>query len=199
LAKSKVTPKGIASFAHLATPDTKGQYADNKFKVTLKLKKGEKVNESFVKELRAEATAAAKQQMADWNKKKLEHFDPVKDGDDKDEAEKKGTAGFWLITFKGKYKPKTVDAKRRPLPQGVLVLGGDEIKVAYGTKPFAKAVQNKGGISLYLNAVQLLQKNNDGNGAANAFDEEEGYEAGDTTGDEQQSGADDDKGNGGDF
>jgi hypothetical protein len=199
LAKSEVTPKGIASFAHIDTPDTKGQYADNKFKVTLKLKKGEKVNEAFVKDLRAKAVAAAKQQMADWNKKKLEHFDPVKDGDEKDEAEKKGTAGFWLVTFKGKYKPKTVDSKRKTLPTNVRILGGDVIKVAYGTKPFEKAVQSKGGISLYLNAVQLLEKNNDGNGAANAFDEEEGYETGDNTGSDEQSTDNTDKDNGGDF
>jgi hypothetical protein len=168
----QVTPKGIAALANIDTPHTKGKYADNKYKVTLKLEKGVEANDNFVEHLRSLAKEAGEKQKAAWGKKKLEVFDPIKDGDDSDYE---GDAGFWLVKFKSKNKPDRRDAARKPLPKSVKIFGGDVIKVAFGTRPFNEPVQGKGGISLYLNAVQLLEKNAAYGG--DAFDEEEGYRA----------------------
>jgi hypothetical protein len=177
--KANVTPKGVAALANIDKPHTKGKYADGKYKVTLKLEKGVDENDAFVAGLREMAKAAAEKQKAAWGKKKLEHFDPVKDGDDSDyEADE----GFWLVKFKSKDKPDCRDAKKRPLPKTVKIYGGDVIKVAFGTKAFNEPVQGKGGISLFLNAVQLIEKNAAYGG--DAFDEEDGYVADDEVEDE---------------
>jgi LPS O-antigen subunit length determinant protein (WzzB/FepE family) len=88
--KSLVSPRAIAAYAHIRKPDTQGQYADNKHKITLKLAKGDEAVEKFVKDLRAACEVARKAQQEAWKKKKLEAFDPVKDGDEKDDAEEKG-------------------------------------------------------------------------------------------------------------
>jgi hypothetical protein len=178
-----VSPLAIAAFAHVRKPDTEGQYADNKYKITLKLKKGDPAVEKFVKDLRSWAEEARKKQMEAWGKKKLEAFDPVKDGDEKDDAEEKGWAGFWLVTAKSKNKPNVRDAKKNIVPDSIKVFSGDGVKVAIGTAPFEKPVQNKGGISIYMNGVQLLAKNSSGYNDADAFEEEDGYET-DTTGTE---------------
>lgn len=177
------SPAGIAAFAHLAEPDTRGAYADNKFKVTLKLQKGDEECDAFVASLTAAAKAAASQlstaQVATTMKKRVLQFhDPVKDGDEREGAEEKGTAGFWMVTFKSKFQPAMVDAKKGALPDTVKIFSGDIIKVAFEVLPFDKLVQNKGGVSLRLKAVQLLDKRNSGAGAANIFDEEDGYESG---------------------
>lgn len=179
---SAVSPLGIAAFAHVRQPDTDGQYADNKYKITLKLTKGDAAAEKFVKDLRAWAEEARKKQMEAWGKKKLEAFDPVKDGDEKDDAEEKGWAGFWLVTAKSKNKPNVYDSKKKVIPDSVKVFSGDGVKVFIGTAPFEQPVQQKGGISIYLNGVQLLAKNSTGFNAADAFEEEDGYET-DATGD----------------
>ena len=173
---SAVSPLGVAAFAHVRQPDTDGQYADNKYKITLKLTKGEPAAEKFVKDLRSWCEEARKKQMEAWGKKKLEAFDPVKDGDEKDDAEAKGWAGYWLVTAKSKNKPNVYDSKKTIVPDAVKVFSGDGVKVFIGTAPFEQPVQAKGGISIYLNGVQLLSKNSNGFNAADAFEEEEdGY------------------------
>lgn len=176
--KQLVTPKAVAAYAHIAKPDTEGQYADNKYKVTLKLKKGDKEVEAFVKSLNDFAAAATDKQKAAWNKKKLEAFDVVKDGDDKDDAEEKGWAGYWLITAKTKKAPLVVDAKKNKT--SVPVFSGDVIRAKIAVCPFEKPVQGKAGLSVYLNAVQIIEKNSGGPaGTADGFEEEDGFEGGD--------------------
>lgn len=196
MAKKLVTPSGIAAYAHIAHPDTKGQYADNKYKVTLKLKKGDKAVEEFVGKIHEALKEAQSEQTEAWKKKKLEVFDPVKDGDDKEDADKKGMAGFWLVTFKSKHQPKVVDSKRKPVGKSVTVFGGDVIKVAFGMSPFEKPVQGKGGLTLYLNAIQLLDKR--AGDATSMFDEEDGYTE-DTVGEGAGEDGEGSEGSGGDF
>jgi hypothetical protein len=98
---------------------------------------------------------------------------PVKDGDKPRGKKKEIKEEFkdcLTIDFKSKYKPQMVDAKKKDLPEGIWAASGDLIRISY------RPVLYEGGVSLQMNAVQVLEKRARG-GGADLFDEEEGYEA----------------------
>lgn len=150
-----VTPKGVASFSYCQKPDTEGQYADNKYKITIGLDKGDPVVEALVKKLEAQHIEAR-------GKKKTES--PVKDGDEvyadiEDEDKKERQAwkqGKYILTFKSQFAPQVLNRAGEELEEGIVIMGGDIIKVAFAARPY-EAGKNA-GISLSLRAVKLIQK-----------------------------------------
>jgi len=156
-----VTPKVYAGFPKfLYVKDTEGKYASNKYKLEIRMPKGDAEVEAFVKMiLRAHEDAGGNS------------YAPVKDGDayagDNDKR-RDYTRGHYTMTFKTDRQPKVVDSQKQAV-EGKID-GGDIIKVAYGAKPYDAF---GGGLALYLNAVQLLEKR--GGGGVDEFGTEDGF------------------------
>jgi hypothetical protein len=177
-----VLPAGVAAYAWLTKADEGQQYSDGKFKVTVVFD-----SDTDLSAVEAACLAAAK---AKWpSVKPADVTLPFQDGDNKEKEEFHGKT---LVTLKSKFKPAQVDAKKNPLPANVFAASGDLIKTAATLYCYEKAEKVKDakgkianvtihGVSLQLNAVQLLDKRNMGANSADAFDEEDGYEAETTT------------------
>ena len=176
----KVTPKAIAAYAWVDNPDTGNQYSDDKFKVTLVFEP------DTIDELRAAA-----QEVAEKGHPGVSPDDitmPFKDGNDKADKNEE-FAGKILITAKSKFKPQTMDAKRKALPKSVKIFSGDIVKALIVFLPYesTEKVRNEKtkkletvksyGVTAQLKALQLIEKRNGGGDASSAFDDEEGFEA----------------------
>lgn len=178
-----VTPAGVASYSYLTKPDTEGQYADGKYKVTVIFD-----GDTDLSALEAKCREVAEKSWPDVDLDDVKM--PFIDGDTTGKEE---LAGKIKTTIKSKFAPQLVDAKRNPLPKKVKIFSGDLIKVAVTILPYESTetvVENvKGkkvkktvkvyGITLQLGAVQLIEKRNTGSGGAGAsmFEDEDGYEA----------------------
>ena len=158
-AETIISPQGVAAYAWVHKPDTKFD-DEGKFKVDLVLDK---------KEIDDKAKAFLK--MLSSKDKKL-----VKDGDKHKSGEngENPFAGKWHVTFKSSYAPDLRDAAKQKLPADVKVYSGDVIRVAFS---MAEYEGFGGGYTLYLNAIQLIEKRNFGNAAGDAFDAVEGFPA----------------------
>ncbi len=155
---------GIAAYSYLAKPDTEGKYADGKFKVTLVVDQDAPWIEGF----KAKCIEAAKKE---WPKVKEASIKlPFKDGD---ETGKEEFEGKFLITAKSKKRPTMIDAKRKALPKDV-IKSGDEVKISVTLNPCTPSGTKT--VALWLNAVQLITKNNSGYNAADDFEDEDGFE-----------------------
>lgn len=178
-----VSPAGIASYSYLDKPDTKGKFADDKFKVTVLYPKkdAETVHpalkqdeiDAFIERIRKLHKEAGGRSGGDK--------DPIKDGDDKDNED---YHGYWLLRYKTAYQPARVDTKRKNLPESVKIYSGDVIKVSFDKHTYDD------GLSLSrLRAVQLIDKRNTGNGGAGvaAFGDEDGFTVDDDGAGEESS------------
>lgn len=89
--------------------------------------------------------------------------------------------GDYIFKFKTKNKPAVFDASGKPM-KDVNVFGGSKIKVSGTASPYS-AAGNK-GITLYLNAVQVIDlvTGDTGSSSSFGFNAEEGYthQAGET-------------------
>lgn len=140
-----VTPAGTAKWAWLEKPDN-SEFGKNKYKCALVLDKGVEKNDELVKKLRDLHKA---------NKGKAD-TSPVKDGDAMAEENEKNEAlrGKWLITAKSSNAPGLVDAAKKKLNKAPR--SGDLVKLAVAIASYDTGA-NK-GVTLYLNAVQLLER-----------------------------------------
>ncbi len=182
----EVSVTGVAAYAWLDKPDTKFAAAgeDGKYKLTLVIDKEEA--SSLTAQVGEDTMNGEEwlQSLRDMHEKcgGTAKNSPVKDGDkplgaaDKPKEE---FLGKWLVGFKSKFQPAFVDAKKAPLnaqagfpdKPPVRIMSGDLVKAAYTRFDFDR------GMSLRLSAVQLLDKRSTGGNAADAFGEEEGYDA----------------------
>lgn len=161
------TATGTANFAWLAKPDTGSEYSDGKYKVTVAWNK----DDPFVAQLKATVKDAAQREFGD--KIPATFNNPIKDGD---AGNKEQFAGKVYAVFKSNRKPGQVDAKNFELPEGVVIMSGDEIRVAAAAKAYNGAQK---GVSFYLDMVKLISKNNNGGAqsAGSIFGDDEGYVA----------------------
>ena len=171
-----VTPKGVARFPKLDQPDTKGEYADNKYKTEIVL------SEADTKAFKAKALEAAKQLLPGVKNPRI----PIKVKETKDGET---VTSFIFKRHADKGKPALFDAKRAPV--NVKVGGGSVIKVGGSFAAYEKGA-NK-GITAYLDAVQIIELK-EGFDARSMFSDEDGFEASEsfqdeTSGDEQSSDA----------
>ena len=174
-----ITPAGIATWAWLDKPDN-SEYGKGKFKCALKLEKGDEKNDAFARKI-IDLHKAAK------GKKDTV---PVKDGDAmaEDNEKRESMRGFWVLTAKTNKKPDQVDAKKKPLAQ--TARSGDLVKLNIAAAEFDTGA-NK-GVTLYLHAVQLLERR--ALSAADAFDEEDEYAADTASAETSESDDSDDRG-----
>lgn len=147
------TAKGIASFSHLAKPDTEGKYADDKYKTTVLLSKAGSEQQAEIDAFIAEIN---KLHAKHKGKKKTES--PIKDGDDKEKDGKPDEryAGKWYFTAKSKFQPQLLNARGKELDSKIEIRGGDIIRVAVAPVPYDEG--KNAGISLQLRAVKLIEK-----------------------------------------
>lgn len=160
-----VTPQGTAAYAWLNKPDE--AFGQNKFKLTLLLKKIAS-NTKFVKQIEKLHVEAAGTTNTP---------SPIKDGDT---SGKDGWDGHWAFTAKSNYQPKIVDSTRNTIEnEREFPMSGDLVKMAIKVLPY-EAGKNA-GVSIVLNAVQLIDKRNAGSGIAQVFPEVEGFIAANET------------------
>lgn len=206
------TPKGVAMYPWLNTPDTKtfnGQETKPAYKVSLRLggEDAEKLKahiDALVEESYEEAVAKLEKRIEEGSgkkkaeaKKKLEELERAYpyEPDYDDEGDETGDLVFKFkqnaqIPRKGKdpidVKIRMFDTKRNLVD--VKVFGGTILKVSYTTRSYLMDSTNKAGVSLDLRAVQIIELVTGGGGSDNAadygFGDEEGSFEDDTPGSE---------------
>lgn len=189
-----VSPKGEAKYPWLKNPDygtdqfpiTQGQ-----FKVNLLIPDNDEC-----KELRAEldkmVDASFKDAMKKAKpevKKNLKKAPPYHEVYDEDGNEVEGVFEF---RFKMNHKitskktgdtlelwPEVYDAKGKKVTPVPAIYGGSILKVGYVVTPYFNSAASSAGVSLRLNAVQIIDlvSGGGGNASFHGFGEEEGYEA----------------------
>lgn len=205
-AKTYTTAKSKTAFSHIIEPDfgTK-EYPnpDGSFNITLRMSEDE--IEAFREMIADEITAAEALAEEGFNKlkpasrKKLGQMSFNLIGVEEYDRETEEPTGYHLVRFKtsATYKNKQGTLTQRKVPlfnskgQPVKItddLGyGSVVKVAFTASPYFVDGQGMGGLSLYLNAVQILCKESFGGRNAEAY----GFgaeEDGDFYGDEADGG-----------
>ena len=186
--KNIVTPKGIASWPRLNSPDTKWN-ADGVYKTGLVLTPEESedlretldtiAEEGWKKAIEEEKKPAAKKKL-----QKFTYQPPYKPEEDEEGNE----TGNYVFNFKtnatykdrstGESKKKNltlVDAKKNPV--GELVGSGSTIRVSFTPGDYQMPSAQKYGVACYLDAVQVLELVAVGGGGVDVFDEEDGFES----------------------
>lgn len=163
------TTEGVANYAWLNKPDTGSDFSDGKYKVTVVWNK----DDAGVAKLKEVVAEAAKREFGD--KLPANFNNPIKDGDTTDKEQYQGK---FYATFKSTKRPGQVDAKNFELPEDVIIMSGDVIRVAGAAKAYTGAQK---GVALYLNMVKLINKNNTGGATAtDVFGDDEGFTVGNT-------------------
>lgn len=158
------TTEGVANYAWLNKADTGNEFSDNKYKVTVAWNN----DDPMVAKLRAIVADAGQREFGDTLPGNFNN--PLKDGDAGDKEQFKGKV---YATFKSTRRPGQVDAKNFELPEDVIIMSGDKIRVAAAAKAYNGAQK---GVSFYLDMVKLIEKQNTGgSSAASVFGEDEGY------------------------
>lgn len=144
------TPFGVARYPHISSPDTKGKYADNKFKVKLVLPLGSPEAQSFI----AKIEEAAKE----LGKSGKSMYRPYTEDEDTNEA---------IFVLKTNYAPPIFDGRGHPA-KGVKVGAGSVIRLLGNIVPYEK------GITMQFNQVQIKELSGFGESGFEAIDD--GYE-----------------------
>lgn len=189
------TSLGVAvGFVHLNSPDTDGEYADDKYKVALAFDAEDKFVQDTCAKLdelcantHAEAIENAKNAKTKKKLKEGEPYVPYEDELDEDGEPtgriilKFGTKGFFEDK-NGEVQKKTLkmyDAKKKLMKKPPFIGPGSELKVAFSIGDgWVNAGQGMAGNSLYLNAVQVISAENSGGASAEDFgfgEEDDGY------------------------
>jgi DNA-directed RNA polymerase len=128
-----VSPKGVACYPRLTQPDTKGEYADGKYKVDLE------IDEATYKVQKKIIDAAIKELMEG---KKAE-YPPIFEKNER-----------YYIRAKSKFRPVILDASNREInvenDEDFYIRGGSEIRIS------GKLFAHKKGVSLQLKKVQVI-------------------------------------------
>jgi hypothetical protein len=151
-----VTEVMTARYPKLSEPDTKGEYADGKYKTEATA--DEDYTERFQEEIQKVIDA---------------HFAGKRNVHQPWKETKEGAIAF---NFKSpKKKPMLTDSKGKPLPKGAVVRGGSLIRIAGVIAAWEKGA--KRGVSLWPDAVRVI-KLAEGFDSAQAFGAgEEGFDA----------------------
>jgi hypothetical protein len=187
MAKQIVSPKGEAKWAFLDKPDTRFD-EDGIYRIELVLEQTEQV-QSFLDRLDEMANEAWEEQTKETKptvKSKAVLAKPYQAEEDPETGEETGRI---VVRFKSKakvqtkkglmdMKPRVFDAKGRTVNPVPKIGNGSTVKVAFAYRPYFVASSRRVGVSLYLNAVQLIELVEFGGG--NPFGEEEGGFSADT-------------------
>lgn len=150
------TPFGTLRYPKISAPDTKGEYADNKFKTDIVFDDADfAIVEKAIKE-------AAATLLPDVKNPKLPLHTWEKDGD-----VSKG------IRLKSQYRPAVFDTKNTKLPETTLIGGGTVARIASAIFAYKKG--GNVGISLRLGKVQVKELVEYQGGDESPFDETDGF------------------------
>lgn len=83
--------------------------------------------------------------------------------------------GNVILTAKSENRPVMVDAKKNKINKPVAVHKGDTIRIAVAIGQYFSPGFKCAGTTLYLNAVQIIEKTSGGAAGSYGFDEEDGY------------------------
>jgi len=193
--KKYITPKGIAVYPWLNRPDVKHK-PEGQYKVDLRLSEADAAPLiELLTPMHEEAVAAAKANPKNKNKNypTWPICKPALDEEGNETGDvlftfKRAASGISKKTQKPwAIKPDLFDAKGNPLPAEAQIWGGSIIKVSFSVNAYDKPVGN--GISLALEAVQVL-KLVEGSGRSASqygFDNESDDDDSDTDGTEEGS------------
>lgn len=185
------TPKGIAKFPWLTKPDTRFS-SDGVYHVQLLLKPDDPGVQEFLAlldRLGDEALNEIRQQLEESGKKakaKSLQYRPPYQPDFDQEGEETGYISVRFKTrAKGKNregktfnrKPAIFDAKGNRIEGDIAIYGGSIIRVNFTPSSYHSAATNEAGVTLRLNAVQVIELVSRSDDAASfGFGVEDGYE-----------------------
>ena len=150
MARKNVSPLGKLKFPRLNTPDIK--YNNYNTKLLLDMSKPEDVQ--FIEDITAFMNAEIDRQLQDLPPKKLKDIgepifpfgpDTNKEGEE---------TGLMSVKFTTKHPPRVVNASREDIKD--IIFSGAEAYIAYGPKVGLREKENAFGLTLYLNAVQVM-------------------------------------------
>jgi hypothetical protein len=196
------TPRGVFVFPALTKPDYGNEafpQPDGVYKVNLKLTEEEA--EPLIKKLTPIYEQAEKDGQAEFdalpvaNRKKLKNGFQLNDMYETEyDKETEEPTGYVIFKFKMKAsgknkkgekwtrKPGLFNAKGVALKNPPNIWGGTEGKVSFEVSPYFIAGQGQAGISLRLQAVQILELVSEGSKSASSFgfsSDEDGYDEAD--------------------
>lgn len=154
----KITsPKGVAMYPWLTRPDTKWD-VEGVYKISVSVPSDNKEVQEFCDKVREKFVDEF------GNKKIAKAIFPFKEDDE----------GNTIIQFKSKKQPRLFNSKGQPIKntEDLKIGGGSIVKVNASINPYDKGINT--GVSLYLNAVQIIELVEFGN--KSLFDDEgEGF------------------------
>ncbi len=184
------TPRGTAKFPWLNNPNTKFA-ADGVYTVNLLVPEDEAQSlmeqlDEMAEETYQKAVEELKEKKKVAEIKKIQKVEPYSRETDEDGNET-GNIEFKFkmpakVTSKKTGKtitlaPKLFDAKGKPVKNTVIIYGGSIIKVNFSPSLYFMPATKQCGVSLRLNAVQVLDLVSRGGKATDyGFDKEDGYE-----------------------
>ena len=196
--KLLTTPKGVFVYPRLSTPDTKfneaGVYS---VKVKLEGKEAAALKKEIDAGIKASLEAARKEAKNPVKAKKMKQADPPYSEQEDGSTDfnfKMTASGISKKTDKPwSRKPALFDAKGKPLAEDLMIGGGSVGKVSYEMSPFYTALVGA-GVSLRLEAVQIIElvEWTGGTATSYGFEEEEGF-GGDPDDEDEVPAADDDE------
>ena len=177
-----VTPRAIAVYPWLNTPDTKFS-SDGEFKVTLKI--GPDDAQPLIQKI-GEVIEEYRNEQTQKDPKIARYSDMLPYEDEVDDQG--NLTGNYLFKFKQKAKIHTKDGRTIDMkialydaqrtPTDVIVGGGSEIKVAATLWPYVLPTTKSVGVSLRPSAVQILSLVSvGGSKMADLFADEDGFVA----------------------
>ncbi len=186
-AVTHTTPVGVAKYPYLTKPDVHPTYSpDGVYTVKLVLT-GDKAQSLMTKVdagIEASYEDATTNEKSEAKRKKIKRADApyteVEDSDGNETGEIQFNFKLKAVGKSGgktwKQSPKLFDAKGTPVPKGVEIWGGSEIKVAFEMYEYFMASSKEAGVSLRIKAVQVIKLVSGGSGKAEdfGFAEEEG-------------------------
>jgi hypothetical protein len=185
------TPRGIVKFPHIDVPDSAFTKAgeDGKYKLTLVLEADDPQVIAFLDKLEVIGQEMAESEIAKLDKSKRKGYayrslvreeSPRRKNPDTDKWEEidEDEPSLRTLILSSKFQPKLYDAKRQPIAGGVKIQTGDTVRVSVSPTPYLMAASKSAGVTLRLEAIQLISKGASGGGGdyANEFeDEDDGY------------------------
>lgn len=167
------TPPVSAGWCNLLKPDSEGQYADDKFKISVLVDPDSEI----IDQLRPIVDKAADSEWGEGQRPAGFH-DPLVQVIQ--ESKREDEIGLVRLTFKrhkDQGQPIMTDAAGVTLPEGVSIRSGDLVRIAGAAAAYVSG-RNK-GVTFYLNRIRLIEKRAGSGGSdEDAFGgADEGYRA----------------------
>lgn len=182
--KPFVMPLATARYAHIHEPDEFEGTRHYKTELIIPAAEAEPLIEKL-EELRDAEYEKAVENAKGQAKAKLKKYTPhpIAEPEVNDEGEETGNyifktkmaASFERNGRTVELRPEVVDARKRKFTGPVF--GGSKIKVAVKPIPFQMGATKLYGVSLRMQAVQVIELSSGGGGAASMFDAEDGFDA----------------------